>query len=184
MVARKCVPSFGTEVNRHNMVVGGKVINQGLQNATCIGHQYSWLLGQLTKCAGRRISDATLPDTGSNDLILFKFERFRMSSSLTGTLPPTRPVFPPCGTIPILLSLQYLTILLTSSVVRGLSTVVEFPLYFPIQSSLNAVSSSAAVFDGERVDRMEDGAMNLEKCARSSAVTEFKFGDTLVEVHL
>lgn len=107
-----------------------------------------------------------------------------MSSSLTGTLPPTSPVFPPCGTIPILFSLQYLTILLTSSVVRGLSTVVDFPLYFPIQSSLNAASSSAGVFDGERVDRMEDGGMKLEKCARSSSVIEFKFGDTVVEVHL
>jgi len=133
---------------------------------------------------GRRTDKVTLPDTGSNDLILFKFERFRMSSSLTGTLPPTSPVFPPCGTIPILFSLQYLTILLTSSVVRGLSTVVDFPLYFPIQSSLNAISSSAGVFDGERVDSMEDGARKLEKCARSSSVTEFKFGDVVVEAHL
>lgn len=126
----------------------------------------------------------SLPDTGSNDLILFKLERFRMSSSLTGTLPPTSPVFPPCGTTPILFSLQYLTILLTSSVVRGLSTVVEFPLYFPIQSSLNTVSSSAGVFEGESVDRIEEGARKLEKCARSSWVTEFRFGGTVVEAHL
>lgn len=125
-----------------------------------------------------------LPDTGSKDLTLFKLERLRISSSLTGTLPPTSPVFPPCGTIPILFSLQYLTILLTSSVVRGLSTVVDFPLYFPIQSSLNTVSSSAGVFDGERVDRIEDGARKLEKCARSSTVTEFRFDATVVEAHL
>jgi len=126
----------------------------------------------------------TLPDTGSNDLILFMFERLRITSSLTGTLPPTSPVFPPCGTIPILFSLQYLTILLTSSVVRGLSTVVDAPLYFPIQSLLNAVSSSGRVFDGERVDRMEDGERKLEKCARSSFVTEFRFDDAAVEAHL
>ena len=126
----------------------------------------------------------TLPDTGSNDLILFRFERLRMTSSLTGTLPPTRPVFPPCGTIPILFSLQYLTILLTSSVVRGLSTVEDFPLNFPIQSLLKAESSSGGVFDGERVDKMEDGARKLEKCARSSSVTEFRFDDTAVVAHL
>jgi len=107
-----------------------------------------------------------------------------MSSSLTGTLPPTSPVFPPCGTIPILFSLQYFTILLTSSVVRGLSTVVDFPLYFPIQSSLNGFSSSAGVFDGEKVDRMEEGARKLEKCVKSSSVTEFRFDDTVVEAHL
>lgn len=61
---------------------------------------------------------------------------------------------------------------------------MDFPLYLPIQSSLNAVSSSAGVFDGERVDKMEDGAMKLEKCARSFSVTEFKFGDAVVEAHL
>ena len=125
-----------------------------------------------------------LPDTGSNDLTLFKFERFRMSSSLTGTLPPTSPVFPPCGTIPILFSLQCFTILLASSVVRGLSTVVDFPLYFPIQSSLNTISSSAGVFEGESVDNMKEGARKLEKCAMSSSVTEFRFDDTAVEANL
>ena len=129
------------------------------------------------------MGEGTLPDTGSNDLILFKFERLRMTSSFTGTLPPTSPVFPPCGTIPIPLSLQCFMILLTSSVVRGLSTVVDFPLYFPIQSSLNAVSSSAGVFDGERVDKIEEGARKLEKCVRSSSVTEFRFDDTAVEAH-
>ena len=61
---------------------------------------------------------------------------------------------------------------------------MDFPLYFPIQSLLNAVSSSEGVFDGERVDKMEDGARKLEKCARSSFVTEFKFDETAVEAHL
>ena len=61
---------------------------------------------------------------------------------------------------------------------------MDFPLYFPIQSSLNGVSSSAGVFDGERVDRMEEGARKLEKCARSCSVTEFRFDDTTVEAHL
>jgi hypothetical protein len=92
------------------------------------------------------------------------------------------PVFPPCGTT--LFSLHYFVIFLTSSVVRGLSTVVDFYLYFPIQSSLNTVSSSAGVFEGESVDKMEEGARKLEKCARSSSVTEFRFDDTVAEVHL
>ena len=131
-----------------------------------------------------RREDMSLPDTGSNDLTLFKLERFKMSSSLTGTLPPTSPVFPPCGTSPILFWLQCFTILLTSSVVRGFSTVVDFPLYFPIQSSLNTVNSSAGVFEGESVDKMEEGARKLEKCARSSSVTEFRFDGTVVEAHL
>ena len=107
-----------------------------------------------------------------------------MSSSLTGTLSPTSPVFPPCGTIPILFSLQCFTILLTSSVVQDLSTVVDFPLYFPIQPSLNTASSSTGVFEGERADKMEEGARKLEKCARSSSVTEFRFDDTAVEANL
>jgi hypothetical protein len=49
---------------------------------------------------------------------------------------------------------------------------------------LNAVSSSAGVFDGERVDKMDEGARKLEKCARSSSVAEFRFCDTAVEAHL
>jgi len=61
---------------------------------------------------------------------------------------------------------------------------VDLPLYFPIQSSLNVVNSSAGVFDGERVDKMEDGTRKPEKCARSSSVTEFKFDDVVVEAHL
>ena len=107
-----------------------------------------------------------------------------MSSSPTGTLPPTSPVFPPCGTTPILFSLQYFTILLTSSVVRGLSTVVDFPLYFPIQSLLNTVSSSAGVFEGESVDSMEEGARKLEKCLKSSSATECRLGERAEEAHL
>ena len=142
------------------------------------------IFGQQTRHKDGAIEEMTLPDTGSNDLTLFRFERLRISSSLTGTPPPTSPVFPPCGTMPILFSLQYFTILLTSSVVLGLSTVVDFPLYFPIQSSLNAVSSSAEAFDGESVDKMEEGARKLEKCAKSSLVTEFRFDDTVVEAHL
>jgi hypothetical protein len=107
-----------------------------------------------------------------------------MSSSPTGTPPPTSPVFPPCGMTPILFSLQYFTILLTSSVIQGLSTVVDFPLYPPIQSSLNAVSSSAGVFEGGSMDKLEEGDRKLEKCARSSSVTEFRFDYTVAEAHL
>jgi hypothetical protein len=127
------------------------------------------------------MEEVTLPDTESNDLTLFKFERLRMSSSLTGTLPSTSPVFPPCGTIPILFSLQCLTILLT--VVRDLR-IVGPSLVLPHQSSSNGVSSSAGVFDGERVDKMEERARKLEKHARPSSVTEFRWCYyTVVETH-
>ena len=60
---------------------------------------------------------------------------------------------------------------------------MDFPLYFPIQSSLNADSSSAGVFEGARVDRIEGGARKLEKYARSFSVREFRFGDTAAEAH-
>jgi hypothetical protein len=62
--------------------------------------------------------------------------------------------------------------------------VVDFHLYFPIQSSLNTLSSSAGAFEGESADKMEEGARKLEKCARSSSVTEFRFDDTVAEAPL
>lgn len=49
------------------------------------------------------------PETESNDRTELREERLRMSSSWTGTEPPTRPVLPPWGTTAIEFSLQYLS---------------------------------------------------------------------------
>jgi hypothetical protein len=54
---------------------------------------------------------------------------------LIGILPPTTPVFPACGTIPIFSLLQYSSIEATSSVDCGLHTILDFPLYCPFGSS-------------------------------------------------
>mmetsp|Transcript_60322 Transcript_60322/g.142121 ORF Transcript_60322/g.142121 Transcript_60322/m.142121 type:complete len:214 (+) Transcript_60322:842-1483(+) len=48
-------------------------------------------------------------------------------SSWTGTLPPTSPVFPPCGTTAIRLSLQYRKIADTCSVFFGFSATCAAP---------------------------------------------------------
>ena len=69
-------------------------------------------------------------------------------------------------------SLHHLTTLLTSSVVRGLRTVVDLPWYLFIQSLLKGSSSDEGVALGDRVERMEVGGRNLAKWARSSSVTE------------
>lgn len=49
-----------------------------------------------------------LPDTLSKLMIWFMRTVERMISSKTGTLPPTRPVLPPCGFTARFLSWQYL----------------------------------------------------------------------------
>jgi hypothetical protein len=78
------------------------------------------------------------PDTGSNERTLFMFESFGISSSssFTGILLETRPVFPPCGTTPARFSQHNFIILLTSEVVHGFRTVVDAPWYLFIQSVL------------------------------------------------
>lgn len=95
-----------------------------------------------------------------------------MSSSLIGTPPPTKPVFPPCGTRGMRRSLHHLTISLTSFVVRGRRTVVDFPWYLFIQSLLKLESSDAGVETGGRVERTEDAGRILEKWLTSSSVME------------
>lgn len=121
--------------------------------------------GRIARCS----RDA--PDTGSNDRTLDMLLRFNMSSSLRGTLPPTRPVFPPWGTTPILRSRHRRIILLTCSVVCGRKTVVDFPRYFPIQSVLYWSISEEGIETGESVERMAFGGRNCAKWAMSSGVT-------------
>lgn len=76
--------------------------------------------------------------------------------------------------MPIRRPLHHWTILLTSSVVRGLRTVVDLPWYLFIQSLLNGSSSDDGVALGDRVERMEVGGRNLAKWARSPSVTELR----------
>ena len=114
-----------------------------------------------------------LPDTGSNERTWDMLLMLITTSSLRGTLPPTRPVFPPWGTTAMRLSQQCLRMLLTSSVVFGLRTVVERPLYFPIQSLLYDSRSDWDAETGASVESTPDGDERmLEKCATSSCVTD------------
>lgn len=106
--------------------------------------------------------------------------RLRTSSSLMGTPPPTKPVFPPWGTIAIPRSLQYLTISLTSLVVRGRSTVVDLPWYLFIQSLLKLESSDAGVKTGDSVESIDDAGRIFWKCVMSCSVTGLKLNDGVV----
>src|SRR6056297_1529658 len=51
-----------------------------------------------------------------------------------GVAPPQRPVCPPCGTIPMPCSLQYLTMAETSSTDEGLATPIQEPENLVLQS--------------------------------------------------
>jgi hypothetical protein len=64
-------------------------------------------------------SQVFLPDIGSRLMTWFISFIDRTISSKTGTLPPTRPVLPPCGTTARHRSLQYFKISESSSVVFG-----------------------------------------------------------------
>ena len=66
-----------------------------------------------------RKADSGVPETGSKLLIEFMAERLRMSSSWTGTEPPTSPVLPPWGTTAMLLSSQYLSCRRANDVGKG-----------------------------------------------------------------
>lgn len=67
------------------------------------------------------------PDNSSVDIIRSMSLIDMTISSKTGTLPPTRPVLPLCGQTARRLSLQYLRIADTSSVVFGFSTTLLLP---------------------------------------------------------
>lgn len=118
--------------------------------------------------------DGDEPDTGSKERTLLMLPKLSTTSSPTGTLPPTSPVFPPCGTRPMPRSLQCRTILLTSSVVRGLSTVVARPWYFPIQSALYCAIASGPSEKGAIVDIIEVRGRKEAKWSRSEEVREVR----------
>lgn len=68
-----------------------------------------------------------LPDNLLKLIILFMADVDKITSSKTGTLPPTRPVLPACTQTAISRLLQYLRISETCSVVFGLSTYLLKP---------------------------------------------------------
>lgn len=65
----------------------------------------------------------------SNLTILFIFFVLTTTSSKTGTLPPTKPVLPPCGTTANFLLLQYSRILEICWVFYGVKASWEDPFY-------------------------------------------------------
>lgn len=146
------------------MAMRCQVLRQGFQYAPRVGNKDSWRRCVRPQTTIRyEVTPKNLPETGSNERTLFIFPRLRINSSCTGTPPPTNPVFPPCGTIPIRRSLHHFTMSLTSCVVRGRSTVVDFPWYLFIQSLLNPAMSDGGRETGGSVDKMEEGDKIFEK---------------------
>lgn len=153
------LPSLCTKINGHDVTLLMQIIVQNLQDTSRVTDKYTWtVLPSIlfhVICYDLNI----LPETASKFLIWFKFAVLRTISSNTGTDPPTKPVFPPCGTTAnlenwfswlvwnwildrqfynntYLCSLQYFKISDTCWVVFGLRTSLDFPLYLFIQSVL------------------------------------------------
>ena len=72
-------------------------------------------------------------------------ERERITSLLIGTLPPTSPVFPPCGTIGIFRSQQCARMRETSCVLPGRSASLLRPRWVPVQSVFSESRDSRSV---------------------------------------
>ena len=81
-------------------------------------------------------SAVKIPYDSSKPRILFIRPVCRITSSNTGTLPPTSPVFPPYGTTANFRELQYLKHSAVSSVVAGLNANLDLPTNFFVQSVL------------------------------------------------
>ena len=72
--------------------------------------------------------------------MLFNRPVYKITSSKTGTLPPTRPVKPPYGTTASYRELQYFNTRAISSVDPGLSASLEPPFHLRVQSLFKASS--------------------------------------------
>ena len=86
-----------------------------------------------------------IPNDLSNPIIRFMRPILRMTSSCTGTDPPTKPVLPPWGTTASLIRLQCFKIRETYSVVSGLTTTLLDPIHFLVQSVLKDLTSLSSV---------------------------------------
>ena len=112
-------------------------------------------------------SQTRTPARESNETTLLILDVDSTTSSSTGTLPPTSPVFPPWGTTGRRRSLQCRSTRDTCSVVLGKTATLELPWYFFIQSVLKAASSSGCVLTWS-------GPTTPRKKARSASVTRAK----------
>mmetsp|Transcript_4422 Transcript_4422/g.15514 ORF Transcript_4422/g.15514 Transcript_4422/m.15514 type:complete len:242 (-) Transcript_4422:24-749(-) len=122
-----------------------------------------------SKCCRMQPAWQTMtPASGSIDLISSILAMLTTTSSNTGTLPPTRPVFPPWGTTARLRSEQCRMMRETSSVVLGRRASLDLPSYLFIQSRLKGKRSSASVTTCFGSPRME------VKASRSPAVISLK----------
>ena len=90
-------------------------------------------------------SQVRLPAVSSSDRMRFMRDSDSTISSAMGTLPPTRPVLPPCGTTGSRRAWQCARMRETSCVLPGRSASALWPRYLPIQSVLNGSSSVGAV---------------------------------------
>ena len=97
-------------------------------------------------------SATTTPALRSTETTARIKRRLTITSSCTGTPPPTKPVFPPWGTTAKRRSLQCFSTRDTSAVVLGRSRTVDRPRYFFIQSSFAVASEPAS----RRTLRTED----------------------------
>ena len=79
-----------------------------------------------------------IPESSSKLMTSFISCVLNMISSNTGTLPPTRPVLPPCGQTAKPCSLQYFKICDTSAVVLGFNKTLLSPetIYNDIQCTI------------------------------------------------
>ena len=90
-------------------------------------------------------SHVRLPAVSSSDKMRLMRESDSTTSSPMGTLPPTRPVLPPCGTTGSRRAWQCARMRETSCVLPGRSASALRPRYLPIQSVLNGSSSVGEV---------------------------------------
>ena len=90
-------------------------------------------------------SHVRLPAVSSSDKMRLMRESDSTTSSPMGTLPPTRPVLPPCGTTGSRRAWQCARMRETSCVLPGRSASALWPRYLPIQSVLNGSSSVGEV---------------------------------------
>ena len=90
-------------------------------------------------------SHVRLPAVSSSDKMRLMRESDSTTSSPMGTLPPTRPVLPPCGTTGSRRAWQCARMRETSCVLPGRSASALWPQYLPIQSVLNGSSSVGEV---------------------------------------
>jgi hypothetical protein len=127
-VATDLTAALGAEVERNGATERSEVLFELLENDAGLGGDNG---GGVVKVEAR-----------------FMRDKERTISSCTGTLPPTRPVLPPCGTTASECAAQCFITAATCAVVRGRTTTTLFAslaVYFLIQSVVYAVVSSGAV---------------------------------------